>query len=41
MFVEDDWPEHHHDVELMNATGRRLAKARLPPAWRTWPGFTQ
>ena len=26
----DDWAEDHHDVELMDATGRRLAKARLP-----------
>jgi hypothetical protein len=23
-------PEDHHDVELMDATGKRLAKARLP-----------
>ena len=26
----DDWSEGYHDVELMDATGRRLAKARLP-----------
>ncbi|MEV0158446.1 IS110 family transposase, partial [Micromonospora sp. NPDC050686] len=26
----DDWAEDHHDVELMDAAGRRLAKARLP-----------
>jgi transposase len=30
LFVGDDWAERHHDVELMDATGRRLAKARLP-----------
>ena len=30
MFVGDDWAEDHHDVELMDAGGRRLAKARLP-----------
>ncbi|MFD8563595.1 IS110 family transposase [Streptosporangium canum] len=30
LFVGDDWAEQHHDVELMNASGRRLAKARLP-----------
>ncbi|WP_259405916.1 IS110 family transposase [Microbispora sp. H10830] len=30
MFVGDDWAEAHHDVELMDASGRRLAKARLP-----------
>ena len=29
-FVGDDWSEAHHDVELMDATGRKLAKARLP-----------
>lgn len=30
MFVGDDWAEDHHDVELMDAAGRRLARARLP-----------
>ncbi|MET9252019.1 IS110 family transposase [Nonomuraea sp. NPDC003709] len=30
MFVGDDWAEAHHDVEVMDASGRRLAKARLP-----------
>jgi transposase len=30
LFVGDDWAEEHHDVELMDAGGRRLAKARLP-----------
>jgi hypothetical protein len=30
LFVGDDWSEGYHDVELMDATGRRLAKARLP-----------
>ncbi len=30
LFVGDDWSEAHHDVELMDATGRKLAKARLP-----------
>ena len=30
LFVGDDWAEDHHDVELMDASGRRLAKARLP-----------
>jgi transposase len=30
LFVGDDWAEDHHDVELMDAVGRRLAKARLP-----------
>lgn len=30
LFVGDDWAEDHHNVELMDASGRRLAKARLP-----------
>nr|WP_238362170.1 IS110 family transposase [Actinopolymorpha pittospori] len=29
MFVGDDWAEDHHDVELQDVQGRRLAKARL------------
>jgi hypothetical protein len=30
LFVGDDWAEDHHDVEVCDDTGRRLAKARLP-----------
>ncbi|EFC86218.1 transposase IS111A/IS1328/IS1533 [Parafrankia sp. EUN1f] len=30
LFVGDDWAEDHHDVEVMDASGRRLVKARLP-----------
>ena len=30
LFVGDDWAEDHHDVEVMDASGRVLAKARLP-----------
>jgi transposase len=30
LFAGDDWAEDHHDVELMDSAGRRLAKARLP-----------
>jgi transposase len=30
LFVGDDWAQDHHDVELMDTTGRVLAKARLP-----------
>src|ERR1017187_1443920 len=30
VFVGDDWAEDHHDVELMDARGRVLAKRRLP-----------
>jgi transposase len=29
LFVGDDWAEDHHDVELQDAAGRRLGKARL------------
>jgi transposase len=30
LFVGDDWAEDHHDVELMDFSGRTLARARLP-----------
>jgi transposase len=30
LFVGDDWAEDHHDVEVMDSTGRRLSKATLP-----------
>ena len=30
LFVGDDWSEDHHDVGLVDQTGRRLARARLP-----------
>lgn len=30
LFVGDDWAQDHHDVELMNPAGKRLARARLP-----------
>ena len=30
LFVGDDWAEDHHDVEVMDPAGRRLAAARLP-----------
>ena len=30
VFVGDDWAEDHHDVELVDEQGRRLARARLP-----------
>ena len=29
MFVGDDWAEDHHDVEVPDEAGRRLAKAKL------------
>ena len=30
LFVGDDWALEHHDVEVQDGSGRRLAKARLP-----------
>jgi len=30
LFVGDDWAEEHHDVELMDAAGRVLGRAKLP-----------
>ncbi|MFD4439887.1 IS110 family transposase [Nocardia sp. NPDC058519] len=30
LFVGDDWAEDHHDVEVMDAAGSRLGRARLP-----------
>ena len=38
LFVGDDWSEENHDVELMDASGRTLARARLKEgaAGMTW-----
>jgi transposase len=30
LFVGDDWAEDHHDIEIQDESGHRLAKARLP-----------
>src|SRR3954471_17147578 len=30
LFVGDDWAEDHHDVEILDNSGKRLARARLP-----------
>lgn len=30
LFVGDDWAEDHHDIEVVDGTGRRLARRRLP-----------
>jgi transposase len=29
LFVGDDWAESHHDIEVQDQAGRRLARARL------------
>jgi len=30
LFIGDDWAEDHHDIEIEDDSGRRLARARLP-----------
>jgi hypothetical protein len=30
IFVGDDWSEDHHDVELLDESGKRLTRRRLP-----------
>ena len=30
LFVGDDWAEDHHDIEIVDETGRRLVRKRLP-----------
>jgi transposase len=30
VYVGDDWAEDHHDIELVDDDGRRLARAPLP-----------
>jgi transposase len=30
LFIGDDWAEDHHDIEIVNENGRRLAARRLP-----------
>ena len=30
LFAGDDWAEDHHDIEVMDAAGRVLARRRLP-----------
>ncbi len=30
LFVGNDWAEDHHDVEIIDEAGRRLARRRLP-----------
>jgi hypothetical protein len=30
LFIGDDWAEAHHDIELVDEVGRRLARRRLP-----------
>jgi len=30
LFMGDDWAEAHHDIEIVDEDGRRLARRRLP-----------
>jgi hypothetical protein len=30
LFIGDDWAEAHHDIELVDEGGHRLARRRLP-----------
>ena len=30
LFLGNDWAEAHHDIELVDESGRRLARRRLP-----------
>ena len=30
LFIGDDWAEAHHDIEIVDESGRRLARRRLP-----------
>jgi transposase len=30
LFIGDDWAEAHHDIEILDEEGRRLARRRLP-----------
>ena len=38
LFVGDDWAQDHHDVEVQDESGRRLAKSGCPRVWLGWPG---
>jgi hypothetical protein len=37
LFIGDDWAEAHHDVEIVDETGRRLARRRVPEGIEGWP----
>ena len=39
LFVGDDWAEDHHDVHLMDETGRQIARRRLPEGLAGIRGF--
>ena len=37
LFIGDDWAEDHHDVELEDEGGRRLAGPGCRKGWRASP----
>lgn len=39
IFVGNDWSTAHHDVEVQDETGRRLARARFPEGVEGLTGF--
>ncbi|MGH3899302.1 MAG: IS110 family transposase, partial [Pseudonocardiaceae bacterium] len=39
LFVGNDWADDHHDVELVDEAGRRLARRRLPEGVEGMAGF--
>ena len=41
LFVGDDWAEAHHDIEIVDDQGRRLARRRLPEGVAGWPRCTR
>lgn len=40
LFVGDDWAEDHHDVEIVDESGRTLARRRFLKGWSGLPGCT-
>ena len=40
LYVGDDWSEDHHDIQLMNEAGERLAARRLPEGVKGAPRCT-
>jgi hypothetical protein len=40
LFVGDDWAEDHHDVEIQDENGKRLAKPACRKEFRGSPGST-
>jgi hypothetical protein len=41
IWIGDDWAEDHHDIEILDEDGRRLAGRGCPKAWQASPGCTR